>query len=203
MKAYKFIAESAKKYEGKIALICLGPLSNLALAYHYDNTIANCFSNVSIMGGSDTLAGLNISYSAEFNIGLDPEAGYIVFEKFNNIILTTLDTSVIGLDQKAIESLFHHDTTAKGALVADLFAYMGEKPHPNPPSYCDPIAVLVLFRPDVCTSGMQVRMKIKVYGKRTRGSSVIDYFEDNHKHNCYLIKSLDTKVILEETMCSY
>ena len=63
-KAYKFIVESAKKYEGKIAIICLGPLSNLALAYHYDNSIVNCFSNVSIMGASDTLAGLNISYSA-------------------------------------------------------------------------------------------------------------------------------------------
>ena len=59
LKAYKFIAECAEQYKGKVALICLGPLSNAALAYHYDNSIAEAFSTVAIMGASDTLAGLN------------------------------------------------------------------------------------------------------------------------------------------------
>ena len=36
-KAYKFIAESAKKYKGKISLITLGPLTNIAQAYLYDS----------------------------------------------------------------------------------------------------------------------------------------------------------------------
>ena len=47
-KSYKFIAEAAEKYKGKIALICLGPLSNLALAYHYDNSIVDYFTDVEI-----------------------------------------------------------------------------------------------------------------------------------------------------------
>ena len=79
LKSYKFIAQAAKEYKGKIALICLGPLSNLALAYHYDNSIVDSFTNIAIMGCGDTLVGLHFHFTAEFNIGLDPEAGYIVF----------------------------------------------------------------------------------------------------------------------------
>ena len=80
-------------------MICLGPLSNLALAYYYDNKTADNLSNVSIMGGSDTLAGLNHNFCAEFNLGLDPEAAFVVFNRFKNIILASLDTSIIGIDQ--------------------------------------------------------------------------------------------------------
>lgn len=53
-----------------------------------------------MMGCSDTLAGLHDFYTAEFNIGLDPEAGYVVFEKFKNIILCSLDTTVFGVSDK-------------------------------------------------------------------------------------------------------
>jgi len=52
-------------------MICIGPLTNLALAFSYDEQIQNCFSNIVIMGCSDTLAGLHTFYTAEFNIGLD------------------------------------------------------------------------------------------------------------------------------------
>lgn len=71
-KAHKFIAEAAEKHKGDISMICIGPSTNLALAYHYNNEICNYFANISIMGCSDTLAGLHTFYTAEFNIGLDP-----------------------------------------------------------------------------------------------------------------------------------
>lgn len=35
-KAYRFIADSALKYANNIVYICTGPLTNLALAYHYN-----------------------------------------------------------------------------------------------------------------------------------------------------------------------
>ena len=49
------------------------------------------------MGTSDTLAGLHTFYTAEFNIGLDPEASYIVFSKFKHITLVSLDTSIMSV----------------------------------------------------------------------------------------------------------
>lgn len=115
-----------------------------------------------------------------------------------------MDTSIIGIDQQVLGPLFLSDCTAKGSLVKDVYAYMGEKPDPNPPSYCDPVSVLVLFRSDLVLAGMNVRMLVQTRGKRTRGTTILDYFgPESHKTNVYLIIDLDTKVILEETMQSY
>lgn len=125
LKSYKFIAESAQKYKGKVALICLGPLSNLALAYHYNNEICDGLSNVVVMGGSDTLAGLNKHYAAEFNVGLDPEAGYVVFERFKNILLVDLDTSIIGIDQTKLRVLFEKDSSPSAELIHNVYKFMG------------------------------------------------------------------------------
>lgn len=46
------------------------------------------------MSCSDTLAGLHTFYTAEFNAGLDPEAAYVIFEKFKNILLITLEAAI-------------------------------------------------------------------------------------------------------------
>jgi len=71
-KAYKFIAESAIKYKNQVSIINIGPLTNLALAYHYNNEIKNCFANIICMGCNESLAGLHTFYTAEFNAALDP-----------------------------------------------------------------------------------------------------------------------------------
>jgi len=52
------------------------------------------------MGCSDTLAGLHTFYTAEFNIGLDAEAAFIVFSKFKDLVLITLDTSCMAIPEK-------------------------------------------------------------------------------------------------------
>lgn len=60
-------------------------------------------------------------------MGLDPEAAYVVFNRFKNILLTTLDSSIIGMDQQTMGVTFTQEKTSKGALVKDLFTYMSEK----------------------------------------------------------------------------
>lgn len=81
-------------------MICIGPLTNLALAFEYDEKIRDCFTNIVIMGCSDTLAGLHTFYTAEFNIGLDPQAAFVVFQKFKNLVLITLDTTCMSIPEK-------------------------------------------------------------------------------------------------------
>lgn len=128
------------------------------------------------MGCADTLVGLNFHFTAEFNIGLDPEAGFIVFDKFKKILLVDLDTSIIGVDQAKLAPLFLAEDTPKGRLVKDLYTYMSEKPKKNDPLFCDPLAVLALFRPECIVSGMNIQMHVETRGHRTRGCTVVDYF---------------------------
>ena len=39
--AIEFLVESANKYAGDLAIIAIGPLTNLAMAYHLDNSFAS------------------------------------------------------------------------------------------------------------------------------------------------------------------
>jgi inosine-uridine nucleoside N-ribohydrolase len=78
-KAYKFIVDSAIKYRNELAIILIGPFTNMALAYHYNNDIVSCFSNIMTFSCSGSLAGVHTCFTAEFNIAVDPEAAYCVF----------------------------------------------------------------------------------------------------------------------------
>ncbi len=63
-----------------MGIIAIGPLSNLAVAYHLDNTIVDKISVVSIMGGSITGMGIRSFFAAEFNFFLDAHAAKIVVD---------------------------------------------------------------------------------------------------------------------------
>jgi purine nucleosidase len=64
MNAADFIIQSANKYPGKLGIIAIGPLTNLAVAYHFDNSIVDKISIVSIMGGSITGMGIRHFFSS-------------------------------------------------------------------------------------------------------------------------------------------
>lgn len=63
-----------------MGIIAIGPLTNLAVAYHLDNTIVEKISIVSIMGGSITGMGIRHFFSSEFNFFLDAHAAKIVVD---------------------------------------------------------------------------------------------------------------------------
>lgn len=65
----------------EVSLLCIGPLTNIALALNLDSTIATKVHEVYIMGG--TLLGKgNMTKNTEFNFAIDPHAARIVFKSF-------------------------------------------------------------------------------------------------------------------------
>jgi purine nucleosidase len=73
-----FIAEQIKKYSSELCIITLGPLTNLALAYHRTQDI-KLLSSIRINGGAFTGVGNVInSTGSEGNLYYDPEAAHIV-----------------------------------------------------------------------------------------------------------------------------
>lgn len=69
--AVDFIVESINAYPGQVAVIAIGPLTNLALAYHSDNAIGQKLGVLSLMGGSISAYGIRQFFAAEFNFYLD------------------------------------------------------------------------------------------------------------------------------------
>ena len=75
------ILRLSRQHAGRLLLVALGPLTNLALALKLDPTLPQRVDRLVVMGGAFTAHG-NITAAAEFNIAFDPEAAHIVFEAF-------------------------------------------------------------------------------------------------------------------------
>lgn len=71
-------------HAGRLLLVALGPLTNLALALRLDPTLPQRIARVVVMGGAVTGRG-NVTALAEFNIAFDPEAAHIVFGAFARV----------------------------------------------------------------------------------------------------------------------
>jgi purine nucleosidase len=79
--AAQAILELSHRHAGRLLLVALGPLTNIALALRMDPTLPSRVARLVVMGGAVTGHG-NITPSAEFNVFFDPEAAHIVFGAF-------------------------------------------------------------------------------------------------------------------------
>jgi len=91
--AAQAILRLSHEHAGKLLLIALGPLTNVALALKLDPTLPERVARIVVMGGAVTGHG-NITPAAEFNVYFDPEAAHIVFEAFPQIDLADWEGTI-------------------------------------------------------------------------------------------------------------
>ncbi|CAL8109771.1 unnamed protein product [Orchesella dallaii] len=75
------IIRLAEQYKGKLTIIALGPLTNLAMAVKIKPEIKGFIKEVFILGGNMDGLG-NATPSAEFNFLVDPEAAAIALDSY-------------------------------------------------------------------------------------------------------------------------
>lgn len=85
------IVRLANAQPGEITLVCVGPLTNLAIALNVEPRLPDLLRRVVVMGGSFWEGG-NVTPHAEFNTFCDPEAAAQVFAA------PFVDLTVVGLD---------------------------------------------------------------------------------------------------------
>jgi len=76
--AVDLILEEARRRPGEIALVTLGPLTNLAIAVLREPGLPRLLRSYTLMGGAYGVSG-NTTPTTEWNIHCDPEAAKIVF----------------------------------------------------------------------------------------------------------------------------
>ncbi len=76
--AVDLILEEARRRPGEIALVTLGPLTNLAIAVLREPALPRLLKGYTLMGGAFGVSG-NTTPTTEWNIHCDPEAARIVF----------------------------------------------------------------------------------------------------------------------------
>lgn len=94
-------------HAGRLVLVALGPLTNVALALKIDPTLPTRIARFVTMAGAVTGHG-NITPSAEFNVFFDPEAAKIVFEAFPHFELSDWEATVAhGLPHDQVVAWMH------------------------------------------------------------------------------------------------
>lgn len=87
--AANLMIDAIHTHPGRVSILSLGPMTNLALAARLDPSIISLVREVIVMGGSFTLH----NPTPEFNVRCDPEAAQMVFCAGWNVHILGLDIS--------------------------------------------------------------------------------------------------------------
>ena len=116
-----FILQMAEKYAGRLEILSLGPLTDVALALQKSPEAAKKIARVVVMGGG--IHAGNATKYAEFNIVADPEAAQVVFSSGVKTVMIGLDATNCCLQPRADIELLRADTTFGQLVPAMLTDY--------------------------------------------------------------------------------
>ena len=163
---------------GSLTLVTLGPLTNVAVAFERDPSLATRLAEIVVMGGASDAVG-NVSAVAEFNIWVDPEAAAIVFASGARITMVGWDISrkyatINPADADALRALGPFAAFAVDIQAAvDTFAT--ERTHLEGFDLPDPIAMAVALDPRVAADTRLLDVVVETAGTYTDGQTVVDH----------------------------
>ena len=142
-RAVDLIIETLLQSRGKITIVAIGPMTNIALAIKTDPRIKNNIERIVIMGGA------YLSSETEYNVRRDRAAAEIVFQSGIPITAVGLDvTSQCKLSEKDID-LMRLSNDPAGNFLVRLIDLAEEQTHEANPTLYDPLAIAAIFRSDL------------------------------------------------------
>lgn len=181
-------------HAGRLLLVALGPLTNLALALRLDPTLPERIARLVVMGGAVTGHG-NITPAAEFNIYFDPEAAHIVFEGFPRFDLCDWEAVVAhGLHHRKVEdwlqgpgpvAAFYERISRRTRLwSADR---RGDFWHS-----ADGLAMAFALVPDAALELAERPVEVALGGPPSRGMTIVDWGrEGGRQDNARILQRYD------------
>ena len=182
---------------GEISIVCIGPLTNIAMAAVKDPSFVTNVKELFIMGGSNNARG-NITAAAEYNFYVDPEAARTVFEAGFEITvipwapLTLRDAvfsretiSTIGAIGTALGAFF--ERVVSTTLDFDESVGIPGSTHP------DSLSAAVLLHPELVTGENRYAVDIETGSDLTRGYSAMSWGVHGLAENARVIESVDAE----------
>ena len=193
--AVEFLIETlAREPEGSVTLVPIGPLTNIATAFHRAPEVMARVKQIVLMGGAYFEVG-NITPAAEFNIYVDPEAAAIVFRSGVKLVMLPLDVTHRVLTRKArLDPIGAQGTRVSEAVMGwlsfferfDVAKYGGD----GGPLH-DPCTLAWLIRPELF-AGRFVNVEIELEGRLTTGMTVVDWWGvSGRAPNALFLKDVD------------
>lgn len=191
----------ANTYRGQLSLVCLGPLTNIALALRLDPEFGRKLKNCYIMGGNYEATGNTpASPCAEFNFLADPEAAHITLTDLHCPITMVCWELCLkyAFTWEWYDQLTSTPTTkgrfvkAIGAKSLDIYFKRGTKEQLPRYETADSMLMAVALSERVVRETRDVYCTVELRGTYTRGQMVLD--RDGclgQRPNVRLVTSLD------------
>lgn len=149
----EFLIDKIMSAPGMISLVCIGPLTNVAVAIRKEPRIVEAVREVIIMGGAIRHPG-NATPLAEFNVYVDPHASHAVYHSGMPITLVPLDvTYQCILTHADVERLLRIDSPITKFIADSTRFYMEFHDEYQDIDGCiinDPLALALAFAPELC-----------------------------------------------------
>jgi len=171
------IIRHAREQEGRLLLVTLGPLTNLALALRLDPDLPGRIGRLVVMGGAVTGLG-NTSIPAEFNIAFDPEAADVVFRGFPRFEIVDWEAVMRhGLGLEDVEGWL-----AAGGNRAGFYADISRANRARPADRrggrwlcADALAMAVALHPSGVVRAEDRPLVVELEGRLSRGATLVDW----------------------------
>lgn len=178
-----FLIERILAAPGEITLVCIGPLTNLAVAIRKEPRIVQAVQDVIIMGGAIRHEG-NTTPLAEFNVYVDPHAAHMVYHSGLPITLVPLDVTyqcaLTVADVQRLQQVPSPITT----FIADATRfYMEYHDAYQKIEGCiinDPLALALAFAPGLCDYEQQY-VDVDISGGVSMGKTFADFYQATGK----------------------
>ncbi len=170
---------------GRYTLVCIGPLTNIALALTMEPRLAETLDEIVIMGGVFLQHTNRQDMPGEFNIWVDPEAAGIVLASGASMRFVGLDVTL----QVRLTTADAETMTSRGTPFGEFAgaASIGWIDHlrrtgrgsDNASGSCamhDPLAVAVVTHPELVT-WRSAAVGVETAGDVARGVTVADFLE--------------------------
>ncbi|KAG6668868.1 probable uridine nucleosidase 2 isoform X1 [Carya illinoinensis] len=152
--AASFLIDQANLYPGKVTVVALGPLTNVALAIQQDPAFSKNIGQIVILGGAFAVNG-NVNPAAEANIYGDPDAADIVFTSGADVLAVGINvTHQVVLTDADREKLAKSEGKFAQYLCKILdvyFSYHYDAYNTNGVYLHDPTALLAAVDPSLIT----------------------------------------------------
>jgi purine nucleosidase len=197
--AVDFLIEQVRATPGRITLVAIGPLTNVALAVRRYPPLVSEVAGLVIMGGSAGRG--NVTPAAEFNIWCDPEAAAVVFGAGWQVTMAGLDVTRQALaTPDVLGRMGELGALGRELLLPGLAGYRSETSAGQPVHDLCAVALVAAPRLFGCRAA---RVEVETTGRWTPGMTVADFTAPGSRQNALVAMTLDVPSFWDLVLGAY
>ena len=188
------IVRLAREHDGRLLLVALGPLTNLAVALMLDPELPRRVGRLLVMAGAVTGHG-NITPAAEFNVYFDPEAAQRVFAAFPAFDLVDWEATVAhGLHHPQVELWLQADSprAAFYRTISEKTRLWSADRRGDHWHSADGLAMACALDPGAATDVVARPLAVEIGHGPARGMTVVDWNRQaGRADNARIVRGVD------------